>query len=74
MILFAIVSVGLRLSIVKTTYQVGQTNKMIQNAKLEKEKASVRLSKLRSPRQLEAIAKSKYHLEPPKAEQVVYLK
>ena len=67
-------TVWLRLSIVKTTYSVSQTEKMIRNAKLEREQAKIRLASLRSPRRLEILSKTKFKLEQPRSEQVVYLK
>jgi len=70
----AVATVWLRLSIVKTTYGINQTEQMITNAKHEKEKASLRLAGLRSPRKLEAVSKSKFNLTQPRAEQVVYIK
>lgn len=70
----AVTTVWLRLSIVKTTYGINQTEKMISNVKHEKEKAALRLAGLRSPRKLEAVSKSKFNLAQPKAEQVVYIK
>ena len=74
LIVFSALTVWLRLSIVKTTYSVSQTEKMINNAKLEREQAKIRLASLRSPRRLELLSKTRFKLEQPRAEQVVYLK
>lgn len=73
-VVLAIATVWLRLSIVKTTYAINQTEKMITNVKHEREKAALKIAGLRSPRRLEAISKAKFRLAQPKADQVVYLK
>lgn len=73
-VVFAIATVWLRLSIVKTTYSINQTEKMISNAKHDREKSSLKMAGLKSPRRLEAISKARFKLQPPQAEQVVYLK
>lgn len=74
LIILSAATVWLRLSIVKTTYAVSQTEKMINNAKLEIEQAKIRLAGLRSPRRLELLSRSRFKLEQPRADQVIYLK
>lgn len=73
-VVFAIATVWLRLTIVRTTYAINQTDKMIDNAKRELERASLKTAGLRSPRRLEILAKQKFNLSQPRADQVVYLK
>lgn len=73
-ILFAIGTVWLRLSIVGTTYSIDQAEKTMRNLQQEREQLKLVVTGLRSPRRLEAIAKAKFGLTQPKAEQVVHLK
>jgi cell division protein FtsL len=73
-ILFAIGTVWLRLSIVGTTYSIDQVEKTIRNLQQEREQLKLVVTGLRSPRRLEALAVSKFGLTQPKAEQVVHLK
>jgi cell division protein FtsL len=70
----AIGTVWLRLSIVRTTYEINQADKMIRNQRQELEQAELRLAGLRSPRRLEALARARFGLAPPKSDQVVFLK
>lgn len=72
-ILLAIGTVWLRLAIVRTTYEIGQTDKQIHNLRQEHEQAELRLTALRSPRRLEVLAHSKFGLTAPRAEQVVHV-
>ncbi len=74
MILMAVVTVWLRLTIVRTTYEIGQTDRMIRNLKQEREKLELKLAGLRSPRHLEQLARTKFGLSQPRADQVVHLK
>ncbi len=73
-VLMAIGTVWLRLSIVRTTYAINQTNRVIANLRIEREKVAYKVAGLRSPRRLELIARSKFQLAQPKSDQVVYLK
>ena len=74
LIAMATLTVWLRLTIVRTTYTITQTDKMISNMQHEREKASMRVSGLRSPRRLELLAHTKFNLNQPRADQVVHLK
>jgi cell division protein FtsL len=74
LLVLSIVTVALRLKIVNTVYEINQTEKIISNAKHEKERAAIRIASLRSPRRLEILAKTQYKLGQPEAKQVVYLK
>jgi cell division protein FtsL len=74
LIILSISTVALRLKIVNTVYELNQTEKIIANAKHEKERASMKVSSLRSPRRLEILSKTHFKLGQPAAKQVVYLK
>lgn len=74
LLVMAISTVWLRLYIVRTTYEIDQTEGMIRNLSQEREQAELKVTALRSPRRLEEIAKTKYGLSQPKADQVVHLK
>lgn len=71
--LFAIGTVWLRLSVVGTTYDIDQTNRMIQNARKEQEQWELKVARLRSPAHLEELARKKFHLSPPRSDQIVRL-
>lgn len=74
LVIMAIGTVWLRLSIVRMTYSVSQTDRMILNLQHERDKVDLRLASLRSPRRLEALARSRFGLSQPRADQVVYIK
>ena len=74
LIAFAFATVWLRLTVVRTTYELNQANKTLHNLKLENEKLELRVAQLRSPRRLEAIAKQKFKLSPPTPEKLVQLR
>jgi len=74
LIVMAISTVWLRLSIVRTTYELDQTEGMIRNLSQERDQAELRLTGLRSPRRLQGIAKIKFGLSQPKADQVIHLR
>lgn len=69
----AVGTVWLRLKIVRTTYEISQTDKMIRNLRQDLEQEELRVTGLRSPRRLETIARTKYGLTQPKPEQIVHL-
>ncbi len=71
---FSFLTVALRLSLVKTTYSLGQSAKVLNNLKIESERLDLKLSQLRSPRHLEALAKQKFKLHPPTADKIIILK
>jgi cell division protein FtsL len=73
LVLFGVGTVWLRLAIVSTTYEINQTEKMITNARKEQERAKWRVARLRAPEHLERLAKQKFRLGPPRAEQVIHL-
>jgi hypothetical protein len=74
LIIFSIGTVWLRLVIVRTTYEINQTNRLIQNARGEREKLELKLAALKSPRRLEAMARMRFGLSQPKTEQMVQLR
>lgn len=69
----AIGTVWLRLAIVRTTYEIHQTEKILKEFQLEKEQLELKYAALKSPRRLELLAKSRFGLSPPRADQVIYL-
>lgn len=74
LLVLSIATVALRLKIVNTVYEINQTEKIIANSKHEKERASIKVAGLRSPRRLEILSKTQFKLSQPDAKQVVYLK
>jgi hypothetical protein len=66
--------VWLRLTVVHTTYELDQANKMSHNLKLTNEKLELKVAQLRSPRRLEALAKARFQLQPPTPEKLIQLK
>jgi len=70
----SILTVALRLKIVSTVYEINQTEKVISNSKHEKERTSMKVAALRSPRRLELLSKTQFKLAQPAAKQVIYLK
>lgn len=71
LILIAIGTVWIRLWIVRITYEINQADRVIQNTQQEIERLGVEIAQLRSPKRLEKIAREKFDLVPPKADQVV---
>lgn len=74
LIAFAFMTVWIRLTVVKTTYELNQANKTLNNLKLEKEQLELKVAQLRSPRRLESLAKQKFNLNPPSPDRVISLK
>ena len=74
LVVFSVATVWLRLHMVRTTLSITQTDRMITNLLQERERVGLKVSALRSPRRLEVLARSRFNLNQPKAEQVVYLK
>ena len=74
LIVAAFTTVWLRLSVVQSTYELNQKAKIIHNLKLEHERLSLNLAQLRSPRHLEMLARKKFNLHPPRANQLIHLK
>jgi cell division protein FtsL len=74
LITLSIGTVWLRLAIVRTTYVINQSNQLIQSARNEREKLELKLAALKSPRRLEALARTKFGLSQPRTNQMVHLK
>lgn len=70
----AIGTVWLRLFIIRTTYEINETDKMIQGLRQAREQAELKLTGMKSPRKLETLARSRFKLTHPKPEQLVYVK
>jgi cell division protein FtsL len=70
----AIGTTWLRLGIVRTTYEINQTEKEIRNLVIEREQMELKVTALRSPRRLEAIARSRFGLSQPKSDRIVQMK
>ena len=74
LVILSIATVWLRLSMVRTTYTIDQTDKLISNVRHDREKSSLKLAGLKSPRRLELLSKTKFNLAQPNANQMVYMK
>lgn len=74
LVIASVLTVWLRLKIVRTTYEINQLEKMITSERLARDRVTSRLSSLRSPRRLEILARTKFKLGPPRADQVIYLR
>lgn len=74
LIVMAIGTVWLRLSNVRTTYTIDQAERTIRNLQQTREQMELKVTGLRSPRRLEILAKTRYGLSQPKAEQVIHLR
>lgn len=74
LISFSIGTVWLRLSIIRTTYEINQTNRKIEESRKERENFQLKVAALRSPRRLEVLARTRFRLAQPHVEQVVQLK
>jgi len=70
----AVGTVWLRLAIIRTTYDINQTEQAIRNAHQELEQTQLKLAALRSPRRLEGIARTRFGLTQPTSAQLIHLK
>lgn len=66
-------SVWVRLSVVKTTYDVTQADKTLRSLQQDREQIELRVAGLRSPRRLEILARSRFGLSQPRSDQVIYM-
>lgn len=73
-VVMATATVWLRLSIVGTSYEIDNTERMIRGLKQEKERVELKVAGLRSPRRLEQLARSRFGLTQPRTDQVIYVK
>ena len=69
----AVVTVWLRLSIVRTTYAINQADKWTRELRQAREDMELKVTALRSPRRLEGLARTKFGLDTPRADQVIHL-
>ncbi|MGK5081962.1 hypothetical protein WDW37_01560 [Bdellovibrionota bacterium FG-1] len=72
MVALAVVTVWLRLSIVRTTYAINQAERQVREFKQGRETMELKLTALRSPRHLESIARTQFGLGTPRADQVIH--
>jgi len=73
-VLFSIVTVWLRLEVVDTSYAISKTEATIRTLEEERKRSELKVSSLRSPKRLEGLAKTKFNLRQPNADQVVHLR
>jgi cell division protein FtsL len=73
LVALAIGTVWLRLSIVRTTYAINQSERKVRELRQAREDMELKVTALRSPRRLETIAKAKFGLGTPRADQVIHL-
>lgn len=74
LIVFAFVTVWLRLGVFQSTFELNQKTKILNNLKLENEKLELKVAQLRSPRRLEALARQRFKLNPPTADRIIQMK
>ena len=74
LVVLSVGTVWLRLSIVRTSYMIDETDRMIRDLKRVQENSELKLASLRSPRRLELLARTRFGLQPARAEQLVHLK
>lgn len=72
-ILFAVGTVWLRLSIVDMNLTVSRLDGELKNRVRDRQELEVQLGRLRSPRQLEAIARKKFGWEAPAPHQIILM-
>jgi cell division protein FtsL len=73
LLLMAVGTVWLRLYIVRTTYSIHESDKMIHELQQAREQMQLRVTALRSPRKLEILARTRFGLTQPRTEQIVHL-
>ena len=73
LIVFSIGTVWLRLNIVRTTYAIDQAERDMRALLQQREQMELKVTALRSPRKLEGIARGKFGLSHPHAEQVIHM-
>lgn len=73
LIVSAALTVWLRLSIIDKTYEISQMDRALNNTNQEMEKLRLKVTRLKSPRRLESLAKTEYHLYPPTVDQIVHV-
>jgi len=74
LILLSVFTIGIRLSLVNTTYSINEIERENNQLMRERENQSLKHLQLRSPRKLEALAKNKFQLKTPESRQWIHLK
>ena len=74
LILFSVVTVWVRLCVVRLSYTINQTERSTRNLHQDLEKLEMKLANARSPSRLEILARDKFGLAQPRADQIVHLK
>ena len=67
-------TVWLRLYLVRTTYAIDQADREIRSISQVREQMELKVTAFRSPRKLEALARAKFNLSQPHAEQIINMK
>ena len=70
----SVLTVWLRLAVVRTTYDIHQIDLRAQKLQEEKEQVSLKLAAMRSPRRLEALARGRFGLSQPRSDQIVIMR
>lgn len=70
---FTILTVWVRLGVVRSTYQAAQSDRTIRSLQQDREQIELRVAGLKSPRRLEVLARSHFGLGQPRPDQVVHL-
>ncbi|MFN7685670.1 MAG: hypothetical protein ACK5QT_09710 [Oligoflexia bacterium] len=73
LLVFTILTVWVRLGVVRSTYEASQAEKSIRVLQQDREQIELRVAGLKSPRRLEGIARSRFGLGQPRPDQVVYM-
>jgi hypothetical protein len=70
---FTVLTVWVRLGVVRSTYEVSLAEKTIRSLQQDREQIELRVAGLKSPRRLESLARSKFELGQPRPDQVIYM-
>lgn len=73
LLVFSVGTVALRLKVVDLNLDIHQTEKSIDNGKKESERLNWRVMRLKAPEHLERLARQKFKLGPPAADQVIHM-
>jgi cell division protein FtsL len=74
LIAFAIGTVWLRLSIIRTTYSIDQMDHQIRELNHARDDMEIKVTALRSPRRLELLARTRFGLSQPKSDQLIHMR
>jgi cell division protein FtsL len=73
-LILSIGTIWLRLTMVKMTYRVSEMDRKITTLRHERERLTLELASLRSPRRLEKLARQSLKLSPPARNQVIFMR